>query len=105
MLSIGVHRGDVIYIGEQKLHVMDVRGLDYAKIWVNHKVFELSDQEAVEVLPGVQVSCGAPAKRETVYRKEGRMVLGELVPRLNFEAPLSVRILRSAVYEKMYAAA
>jgi len=101
VLAIGVKQGDVVYVGDEKLHVMEVRGMEYARVWVAGKVYTLTDQEQIEVLPDVLISCGAPQTRETFYRKEGKYVLGELQPRLNFNAPPSVRILRSSVYERM----
>lgn len=111
------------------LTVQDLRGYEYARVEVEGRVFDVSDREATEVYPKVLLSCGAPSpthlkQRESFIRyaarerqqrerslKEGVLTRAEydalpaieephdLMPRLIFEAPRSLTILRGELYE------
>ena len=128
-LVIGVRKGSRVYIGNAPLTVLDLRGYEYARVEFDGKEFDISDREATEVRPNVLVSCGAPspermrrrdafiryAEREKHQRaknlREGVLTQAEfdalpdieepydLMPRLIFEAPRALTILRGDLYE------
>ena len=128
-LVIGVRRGSRVYIGDTMLTVLALRGYEYARVEIDGKGFDISDREATEVCPNVLISCGAPSpervkQRESFIRhamreqqqRETSLQTGvltqaefdalpeialpyDLMPRLIFEAPRSLRILRGELYE------
>jgi hypothetical protein len=128
-LVIGVSKGARVYIGNAPLTVLELRGYEYALVEVGGKCFDISDREAVEVYPKVLVSCGAPSperlkRRESFLRyaererqqraknlQEGALTQAQydalpgieepydLMPRLIFEAPRALTILRQELYE------
>lgn len=82
-LAIGVKKGLVIFVGTERLEVLEVKGLEIhlrmspeegGDIWVD-------DQQATELYPQVMVST-ARSKKD-----DGRT-------RLVFEAPRSIKITR-----------
>ncbi len=121
-LSLGVRKGDKIFVGDTQITVLETRGFDGALIEVGagdglsnpagscrQRIFALSDQKATEVLKDVFVSCGKPDDRfvsrhaELVadYRAgKRREDPGTLLPRLIFEAPRSITILREELYRR-----
>jgi len=128
-LVIGVRKGARIYLGDIPLTVLELRGYEYARVEVGGACFDISDREAVEVYPKVLLSCGAPSserlkRREVFIRyaareqqqrdrhlQEGVLTKEEydslpgieepydLMPRLIFEAPRALTILRGELYE------
>lgn len=121
-LAIGVHPKDKIYVDNTPIEVVEIHGYMFALLKVFGKIVKVDDQSAVEVLPRVYVSCGKPSPRridkhaELVRRAheewERRSLMdrevarqlpqvelpSELLPRLLFEAPRSVVILREELY-------
>jgi hypothetical protein len=128
-LVIGVRKGSRVYIGDTPLTVLDLRGYEYARVEFGGESFDISDREAVEISPKVLVSCGAPSpdrlkRRESFIRyadrerqqrqsslEKGVLTQAEydalpdieepydLMPRLIFEAPRALTILRGELYE------
>jgi hypothetical protein len=93
-LSIGVYVDDIIYIDDKPLKVLSLVDHTDATVEVNGSVYNVTDQESIEILPGVLVSCGAPR-----IDKRSR---DDVLPRLLFEAPMSVVILRKELYERKH---
>lgn len=123
-LALGVHPGDVIHVGSVPVKVLGLSGYEAAVLVVGAKRIRVTDKSAEEVLPGVMVSCGRPsvtrieknarlvqsAHREWTQRQDalerGELTLEEYeqlprlilppdcLPRLLFEAPRDIKILR-----------
>jgi len=91
-LILGVKEGEVIYLNDEKLVVLYIKGMASIRVKVLGKEYEITDLEATEVYPGVLVSCGLPTRTST-------QVSG-LLPRLVLDAPSSITILRKTLYEK-----
>lgn len=128
-LALGVKEKDKVYVGDCYVQVIETRGFDFARVEVGSenscrvKVYDITDKKATEILPGVFVSCGRPDQRfidkharllkdyedaQAVSQATVGMVPpnpGRLLPRLIFEAPRSITILREELYRRSKAAA
>lgn len=86
-LSLGVSKGSEIVVGlsdrEETIQVLDVECGTRVAIKVMGKRLEIDDQERVEVLPEVFVSCGLSNPHR-----------GSRTSRLAFEAPRRIKINR-----------
>ena len=93
-LTIGVNKKSKIYIDDVKLCVLNTDGDTSISIRVESTPpvdYMITDIESVEILPSVFVSCGKPS-----YSQESHL------PRLVFEAPKSIVILREHLYNRKY---
>jgi hypothetical protein len=127
-LSLGVHPRDKIYVENIPVEVLEIHGYTFALLKVKGEVIKVDDQKAVEVLPEVLVSCGRPsltqiskhAERVRVAhaewdRRQRDLKSGKLskeaydslpkvemppglLPRLLFDAPGHITILREDLY-------
>lgn len=111
-LAIGVKERDIVYVGDIPVRVKETRGFEYAVVEVDGKDFVLTDLKSTEIIPDVFVHCGKPDQRflEKHQRlqksyEEGRRAgtqlpdPGRLLPRLIFDAPRAVVILREELYD------
>lgn len=87
-LVLGVSENEVIYVGDRRCTIYDIRSGDTYKIKVEDgffdKVFHVSSDRSVEILPEVKVMAGAKRKG---------------LPTIAFEAPSHIVILREELYE------
>jgi hypothetical protein len=127
-LSLGVHPRDKIYVDETPVEVLEIHGYTFALLKVNGSVIKVDDQRAVEVLPDVMVSCGRPSMMQINKQaervraahaewdkrlrdlKSGKLSKEQydllpkvemppgLLPRLLFDAPDHITILREDLY-------
>jgi hypothetical protein len=88
-LSLGVRVGTKIYINGEPLKVIKLRGYERAWVVYRDRVWQLSNDHAVNIEPNVKASCGKPDDRHF------KVVTPQ--PRINFEAPSNVKILREAL--------
>lgn len=117
-LAIGVKENDIVYVGDIAVRVKETRGFEYAVVEVDGKDFVVTDLKSTEIIPDVFVHCGKPDQRflekhqrlQKSYeegRRAGNHQLpdpGRLLPRLIFDAPRSVVILREELYDATRAA-
>jgi hypothetical protein len=106
-LSIGVHKGDRIYVGDVPITVRHADGFERMEIEVGGRRVVVTDKYATEILKDVFVSCGRPGEK-FIARYERlaadyaagrrRKSPDRLLPRLIFEAPRSIVILREELY-------
>jgi hypothetical protein len=127
-LSLGVHPRDKVYIDDTPIEVLEIHGYTFALLKVKGEVIKVDDQKAVEVLPEVLVSCGRPSTiqiskhagrvrvahaewdRRQRDLKSGKLSKEDydalpkvemppgLLPRLLFDAPGHITILREELY-------
>lgn len=94
LLSLAIHKGTKITIGEELLRVSEVseNGLEI-KLEVGGRKFIVSDKERVLIAPQVFVSCGVRDGATVKWKDQFGM---DSLPqsRLAFEAPLSIKINR-----------
>jgi len=121
-LSLGLFKDEKFYVGDEAITVLDIQGHTFALLKVKDKVVKVDDQKSVEILPRVFVSCGRPSNSRIT--KHAKVVADyhaevsrrndlphsdlkklpplalppELLPRLIFEAPREITILREALY-------
>lgn len=94
-LTLGVNTKSKIYVGDVMLSVLRTNGFQSITIKVasNPPVEHLiTDLDTKEILPEVFVSCGQPS-----YKYDGNL------PRLVFEAPKKIVILREELYLRNHA--
>lgn len=93
-LILGVKVGSKIYVGDTPIVVTESkeRGRKVSVSVQGGKDIVLSEQESVEVMPTVFMSVGTSKKQVSGAEN--------MVPRLVIEAPRSVVILRSELYER-----
>lgn len=114
-LALGVHLNDTFYIGAIPVKVVELEGYARAVLELpGGQRFTVSDQQSVEILPTVFVSCGKPSRsrvekhRQLLEEFEAAKARGAhlpedpgvLLPRLLFEAPRSITILREELYRQ-----
>lgn len=121
-LAIGVHPKDKIYVNDTPVEVVHLHGYDFALLRINGAVVKVDDQKTTEILPSVFVACGKPSAAR--INKHAELVIraheewdrrssmsgganlpkvelpSELLPRLLFEAPKEITILREELYLK-----
>ena len=127
-LSLGVHPRDKVFVNDTPVEVLEIHGYTFALLKVKGEIIKVDDQRAVEVLPEVLVSCGRPstvqinkhAERVRVAHaewdrrqqdlKSGKLSKEQydalpkvemppgLLPRLLFDAPSNITILREELY-------
>lgn len=82
-LSLGVKKGLRIKVGSAMVAIQKVENHNLITVDVDGKEYVITDQERVEVLPSVFLSCGQKDLRGTATYS-----------RLLFEAPRTIRIER-----------
>ena len=91
-LIIGVKKGDAIYVDDLKVTIEKTEGYHSMDITLERKdgqivPFKVSDTKSIEILKNVRVSCGKPKNSS-----DGGL------PRLVFEAPKNIVLLRADLY-------
>jgi hypothetical protein len=129
-LSLGVHPKDRIFVDDTPVEVLEIHGYTFALLKVKGEIIKIDDQKAVEVLPEVLVSCGRPSMMQINKhaarvraahaewdRRQRDLQSGKLskaaydalprvemppglLPRLLFDAPGYVTILREELYRR-----
>lgn len=96
-LALGIHEGDKLYLDDEEVHVVLLKGHEHAILKCGPAFYTITDKESVEVYPGVFISMGRP--RERVYKSSGDPRPNESVlARLLIEAPREIKILRESLY-------
>lgn len=128
-LSLGVHPRDKVFIDDTPVEVVEIHGYTFALLKVKGEIIKVDDQKAVEILPEVMVSCGRPSSMQISKQaarvraahgewdkrqrdlKSGKLSKEQydampkvemppgLLPRLLFDAPGYITILREELYK------
>jgi hypothetical protein len=83
-LSLDVRAGDKFFLKNVPVTVRSFAGYYAATVEMNGKSFDLSHEQALEIYPGVMISCGNPVS--------GKVERYKAAHRLLIDAPLSIRI-------------
>jgi len=85
-LSLGLHVGESIYIGDSKLTLKTIKGVSHYIIEFEGNTFSITPSKGTEVSKDVFISAGVGVSS---------------LARLAFSAPRSIRILREELYVQM----